>query len=136
MHGGVALRPARRVGAVLVAFTILALIISTALAHLIPLQSVDGASHVAGITNPVSDSSAELPGASDDNPAPAHHDHFEIDHDGTVPTRTVDAVGIVTEVPQALSQLVANPERGFAIAPLNYRVLSGPSLAALSISRT
>ncbi|WP_440711709.1 hypothetical protein [Herbiconiux sp. YIM B11900] len=129
-----ALQPAHQLSFFIVAVTILILIISTALAHLVPLQSVDGASHVAGITNPATGSAVELLAASEDKPAPAHHEHFEIDRDGTVP-RAMDTVGSVAEVPPLLSSL-ASPERTLVSAELIHRDLPGPSLVVLSISRT
>lgn len=137
MQVGVAPRLALRQGFLLVAITIVALIISAALAHLVPLQSVDGASHVASITNPASGSAADTPGVGDNAPVPAHHEHFEIDHDGTVAPRTVDSVGTIADAPPAaLYALVGPSERDLSPALFSNRVLRGPSLTALSISRT
>ena len=135
MHVQLALRPARQSALLLMVVTILALVISTALAHLIPLQSSDGVSHTVGITNPVTGSAVETAAASGDHQPPAHHEHFEIDHDGTVPPRAIDTVGSVAEVPPLLSPL-ASPERVIITAPRPNRDLPGPSLAVLSISRT
>jgi hypothetical protein len=135
MQVRVTLAPSRRSGVLLIAITILALIISTALAHLVPLPSVDGASHVAGITNPVTGSALELPATSDDTPAPAHHEHFEVEHDGATPPRAVDQAGSVADLPLVRSPHV-ELDRVIAIAPMTQRGLPRPSLAALSINRT
>ncbi len=135
MRVDVVFRPARPLSLLVAAVTLLALIISTALVHVVPQHSSDGASHVSGITNPVTGSAAGL-ASRDDEPSPAHHEHFEIDHDGTVPPRAVDTVGSVADVPSVASSLFASPELIVLTAPLNLRALPAPSLAALSISRT
>jgi hypothetical protein len=135
MRVGVAFRPARSLSLLIVAVALLALIISTALVHVVPQHSSDGASHVSGITNPVTGAAAELASGADE-PSPAHHEHFEIDHDGTVPPRAVDTVGSVADVPSVAYSLFASPEQILLTAPLRPRALPAPSLAALSISRT
>lgn len=138
LQGGVAFRSARPMGALLVAVMTLALIISTALAHVVPLPSADGANHVAGITNPISGSSLGSVDSQSDAPAPGHHDHehVEVDHDGTVPARAVDAVGTVADTPTVLSQISVAADESPDEGQVNHRDAEGPSLAALSISRT
>jgi hypothetical protein len=120
----------------LVAVAIVALILSTALAHLVPLQSVDGASHVAGIINPAAGVADESPSAGDDEPAPAHHEHFEVDHDGAIPPRAVDTIGGFAEAPPVVFTFAASSERAPVSTTPTRRDLSAPSLTELSINRT
>lgn len=136
MRVGVALRPARQSSFLLVTLTILALIVSTALAHLVPSQSVDGASHVAGIIDPAVGVAAESSSVSGEKPAPTHHEHFEVDHDGAVPPRGVDTIAGFAQAPPVVFTFAASTERVPGSATPTRRDLSAPSLTELSINRT
>jgi hypothetical protein len=136
MRSNAALYPARQVGPLVLLVTILALIITTALVHLAPPQSPDGALHVAGITNPVTGSALELSTAEGESPAAPHHEHFERDHDGTVQPRVTENADSVADVPAAIVVHLREPAQDPVGAPHTRRDLPGPSLAALSINRT
>jgi hypothetical protein len=135
MRSNSALFPARQVGQLVLLVTIVALIITTALAHLAPSQSPDGALHVAGITNPVTGSALELAVADGQGQAAPHHEHFELDHDGTVQPRATESADSGADVPPAVVHL-REPAQDPVGAPQARRDLPGPSLIALSIYRT
>jgi len=136
MRGGVALRPVPLVGVLVLLVTSIALIISMALIHVAPPQNSGGASHVAGITNPTTNSAVELTSTADDEQEPAPHEHFQVDHDSTAPPRTSDSNGDLASPRSTFTQFALAPETLSGAAPLTQRDLTGPSLAVLSISRT
>jgi hypothetical protein len=131
-----AFRPARHSSFLLVVVAILALILSTALAHLVPLQSVDGASHVVGIINPAAGVADESQPTSGDEPAPAHHEHLEVDHDGTISLRAMDTIGGFADAPPLVFTFAASSGRVPISTVPTRRDISAPSLTELSINRT
>lgn len=128
---GLSRRRARPLGLLLLLTTALSLIVSAALVHVVPPHTPDGASHVTWVSDPSVVQTAEKVAPEGGLPAP--HEHFDVDHDGTISPRMDDGAG-AADLPDAARSVP--PLIPFAhAARLSQRTIAGPSLISLSISR-